>query len=113
MPLIKKHVHIYTYMPLALRYGGLIGAGILMIGLVLLQIHPAGRVVAPERLLLVALYHLDSVAWLHTGILVLIATPIIGLFTALVASIFDADWRLLANCALLFLLLWATVLVKL
>ena len=109
---VKKHIHIYTYMPLTLRYIGLIGAGMLAIGLFLLHVRPAGQAEGPERLLLVALYHLDAVAWLHSGILVLIATPIIGLFTAMIAAIFDADWRLLGICVLLFLLLWITVLVR-
>ena len=109
---VKEHIHIYAYMPPTLRYTGLVGAGLLAIGLFLLHLHPDGRTAVPMSTLLAALCHLDAVAWLQAGILVLLATPIIGLLSALVGAILDADWRLLANCVLLLLLLWITVVLK-
>ena len=110
----QEDKHIYYYMPRVLRISGIIGAVILVIGLLLLHIKsPAPRqATSSEGMLIAAMFHLNAVSWLHAGILVLMATPILGLLTAAVAAIFDADWRLFLNCLLLFLLLWLAILLR-
>ncbi len=110
----NRRPRIYVYMSLVLRYGGRIGAGVMLIGLVLLHLHPGAGTPdnLPGAMFFRALLHFDAVAWMQAGILVLIATPILGLLTATTVAIFDRDWRLFINGLLLMLMLCITLLVR-